>query len=113
MSQKPKRKKKPKAKKALYKDKLWFDVISSKSFNYEILDNGKIITSGIIEGNETSNDTSKLVLGGKRINSGIHKINVIEKNFNLTITKEIEINSDVDFVIYLKENDISLEFIYK
>lgn len=41
MSQKVKRKKKPKAKKALYKDKLWFDVISPKSFNYQSI--GEVI----------------------------------------------------------------------
>ena len=41
MSQKAKRKKKPKAKKALYKDKIWFDVSAPKSFNYQSI--GEII----------------------------------------------------------------------
>ncbi len=40
MSQKAKRKK-TKAKKALYKDKLWFDVLASKSFNFKSI--GEVI----------------------------------------------------------------------
>ena len=41
MSQQARRKKKTKTKKALYKDKLWFEVIAPKSFNYK--DIGEII----------------------------------------------------------------------
>jgi len=83
---------------------------SSESLDITIFCDNKILIRSIIEKNSSSNGENKLAIGGKRIEIGLHKITVYEKNFNLSITKEVEIDSDIELNIYLTEKDIKLEF---
>jgi hypothetical protein len=82
---------------------------TSKPLNVLILDNNEWFYESNITSNLSAGENESSILSGNQINSGMHNFEVYEENLNLTLFQKINIEKDIDLIIYISENKIEIE----